>query len=229
MIDPFPMYKAFFISLFLLIAQADVFAQSAWKLSTDKEGIKIYTSEVPNSKVKAVRVECEINATMAQLVAVLMDVNRSAEWIYHTKSCELIKRVSVDELYYYSEIDLPWPASNRDFVAHLTVTHNPVTKVVVIDGPAVAGMVPVKEGIVRIANSTGRWILTPDGPDKVKINYTLHADPGGNIPGWITNMFATNGPLQIFRKLKIQVQKPAYKNAAIPAMEGDQYATDTKY
>lgn len=213
------MYKVLFISLILFSVSVHVSGQGAWKLSTDKEGIKIYTSQVPNSKVKAVKVECEVNATMTQLVALLMDVNKSAEWIYHTKLCRLIKQVSPSELYYYSEVSLPWPAQNRDFVAHLTVTQNPVTKIVFIDGPAVPGMVPVKEGLVRIANSTGKWILTPVGADKVKIEYTLHVEPGGSIPAWIVNMFATNGPLEIFRKLKIQVQKPAYKNAVLSYIE----------
>jgi hypothetical protein len=213
------MYKILFISLLLFLVRTDGFAQGTWKLSTDKDGIKIYTSEVSNSKVKAVKVECEVDANMTQLVALLMDVNKSAEWIYHTKLCRLIKQVSPSELYYYSEVSLPWPAQNRDFVAHLTVTQNPVTKIVFIDGPAVPGMIPVKKGLVRIANSTGKWILTPVGPDKVKIEYTLHVEPGGSIPAWIVNMFATNGPLEIFKKLKVQVQKPAYRNAALAYIE----------
>ena len=223
------MYKLLLMSLLFFTTTDNVFGQTDWKLSTDKEGIKIYVSDLPGSKVKALKVECEINATQSQLVALLMDVNKSAEWIYHTKSCMLIKQVSPSELYYYSEINLPWPASNRDFVAHLIVTQNPDTKVVVIDGPAVPGMVPEKKGVVRIVNSTGKWIILPKGPDHVKVIYTLHADPGGNIPAWIVNMFAAEGPLQIFRKLKIQIQKPAYKTAVLPFIENEQYAGNSEF
>ena len=223
------MYKTLFVFLLLFSFGVDVFGQSNWKLTTEEEGIKIYTSQIADSKVKAVKVECELNATQSQLVAVLMDVNKTDEWIYHTKSCRLIKQVSPSELYYYSEVSLPWPAENRDFVAHLTVSQNPVTKVVVINAPSAAGVVPEKKGIVRIANSTGKWIITPHGPAHVKIEYTLHADPGGNIPAWIVNMFVTDGPLQIFKKLKIQVQKPAYKNAAL-LFNGDKlYTATTKF
>jgi len=210
------MYKVLLISLLLLLNQFVVLGQCSWKLSAEKEGIKVYTSEVPDSKVKAIKVECEMEASASQLVAVLLDVNTSADWVYHTRNCSLIKQVSPSELYYYSEVTLPWPAENRDFVAHLTVTQNPDTKVIVINGPAVPGFVPEKKGIVRISNSTGKWTITPCGRDHIKVEYTLHVEPGGNIPVWMVNMFATEGPLQIFKKLKLQLQKPAYKNAVMP-------------
>jgi len=223
------MYKVFFTTLFLFIMQVDVFGQGGWKLSTEKEGIKIYTLTMPDSKFKAIKVEAEIAATQSQLVALLMDVNTSDQWVYHTKSCVLIKQVSPAEIYYYSEINLPWPAANRDFVAHLTVSQNPNTKVVVIDGPAVAGIVPEKKGIVRINNSTGKWTIIPAGPDKVKVEYTLHVEPGGSIPAWMANMFATEGPLQIFKNLKIQLRKPVYKNAELSFIENKTYALNAKF
>jgi len=223
------MHKLLLATLFLFLLQVNVFGQSDWKLSTEKEGLRIYTLKVPDSKFKAIKVECEIDATESQLVALLMDVNTSADWVYHTKSCVIIKQVSPSEIYYYSEINLPWPASNRDFVAHLTVSQNPDTKVVTIDGPAVPGVVPEKKGIVRISNSTGKWTITPDGLDKVKVEYALHVEPGGNIPAWMANMFATEGPLQIFKKLKIQIQKPVYKNAELPFIENKTYALNSKF
>jgi hypothetical protein len=213
------MFKNLFLLLFLLFGTSLSFGQISWKLNTDKDGIKIYTSLVPDSKIKAVKVECEVEATTKQLVALLLDVNSSAEWIYHTKSCALIKQVSPSELYYYSEISLPWPTENRDFVAHLKVTQDPQTKIVTIDGPAVPGFIPVKKGIVRIEHSSGKWVITPLSTGRVKIEYTLHVDPSGSIPAWLVNMFAANGPLQIFQNLKVQIQKPVYKNAAVPFIE----------
>jgi len=139
------MYKSLLTTIIFALAGLVAFGQADWKLSAEKDGIKVYTSNVPGSKIKAIKVECEINATESQLVSLLMDVNSSAEWVYHTKSCTLIKQVSPSDLYYYSEINLPWPAANRDFVAHLTVVQDPVTKVVTINGPAVQGFVPVKK------------------------------------------------------------------------------------
>ncbi|MDR3697835.1 START domain-containing protein [Mucilaginibacter sp.] len=223
------MHKILLTFLVLFFIQANAFGQSDWKLNEEKDGIEIYTSSVPDSKVKAIKVECVIKATESQLVALLMDINSSANWIYHTKTAKVIKQVSASELYYYSEVSLPWPAANRDFVAHLTVSQNPVTKVVVIDGPAVPNMVPLKKGIVRINNSKGKWTITPKGFDELKIEYTLHTDPAGSLPAWMVNMFATEGPLKVFENLKVQMQKPDYKNAALPFIDNKQYALNAAY
>jgi hypothetical protein len=69
--------------------------------------------------------------------------------------------------------------------------------------------------VVRINNSKGKWIITPAGNGQSLVEYTLHADPGGAIPGWLVNMFATEGPYQIFKQLKVQLDKPEYKHAQL--------------
>jgi len=206
------MKKVLFISLLLVLKLSLLFGQCDWKLNTDKDGIKIYTSLVPDSKIKAIKVEGDFDATATQMVNLLMDVKNSTEWVYHLKSCILLKQVSPSELYYYSEVSLPWPVAERDFVAHLTVSQNPDTKVVTIDGPSVPGFVPVKKGIIRVNDSKGKWIITPLGNNQIRVEYTLHVDPGGGLPSWLVNMFATEGPLKIFRNIKLQLQKPEYKN-----------------
>lgn len=209
------MPKVVFITLLLTARFIFVFGQQNWKLSVEKDGIKIYTSVLQGSRIKAVKAECRIKATNSQVVALLMDVASAKDWVYHTKSCSLIKKVSASELFYYSEISLPWPLQNRDFVAHLTVSQNRDTKVVTIDGPAVRGHVPEKEGIVRIRDSKGKWVISPSGTDHVSIEYTIHVDPGGTLPPWLINMFASEGPLRIIKNLGLQVQKPAYKKAVL--------------
>ena len=92
------MKKILLSSFIVLLAQTMVFGQNAWKLNTDKDGIKVFTSEFAGSKVKAIKVETEMDASATQLVALLMDVNTSADWVYRTKSCKLIKQVSPSEL-----------------------------------------------------------------------------------------------------------------------------------
>jgi hypothetical protein len=204
--------KKLLLTLLLISALANlVSAQNEWILATEKDGIKVYSKTVPDSKIKALKVEGVFNAMPSQLVALLMDVNSSAGWMYHTKSSSLIKQVSSSELYYYSEINMPWPVLNRDFVAHLIVSQNPQTKVITIDGPTVQGMMPQKPGVVRIREATGRWTITPIENGQIKVEYTLHVDPAGTLPSWLVNMFAAEGPIKIFKGIKVQLQKPAYK------------------
>jgi len=202
--------------LFLLFANYTL-AQTGtiWVAKENNDGVKIFTGDVKNSKIKAIKVECELDATLSQVVAALMDIKNSEEWLYHTSSNYIVKQVSPSELYYYSLVERPWPVSNRDFIAHLIVSQDANTKVVTIDAPCVADMAPVKPKVVRIANSRGKWIVLPSAKGHVKIIYTLHADPGGIIPAWLVNMFVTQGPSQSFKKLKVHLQKPEYRNAKL--------------
>jgi len=204
---------------FLLFKLLPASAQTDWKFNSENDGIKVYTSIVPNSKIKAIKVECDYKATPSQFVAVLLDIKNSPEWLYHTKFCKVFKQVSAQELYYYSEVTLPWPAENRDFVSHLAVSQNPTTKVIFVDGPAVPGFIPVKSNIVRVDHSGSHWEITSLSKDEIRVIYTLHVDPGGALPAWLINMFATEAPAQIFKNLKTELQKPAYKNATLPFIQ----------
>jgi hypothetical protein len=87
--------------------------------------------------------------------------------------------------------------------------------VVTVDAPCLPDMVPVKDGIVRIEHSVGKWIITPTNNGQVKIEYTLHLDAGGSVPAWLLNMFITQGPTESFKKLKVQLQKSDYKNVKL--------------
>lgn len=208
------MYRVLII-LLLVLNIGNTYAQTDWKLKKDNDGIRVYVGEVQGSKFKAVKVECMLNASASQLVKVLFDVSNCPDWVDHTKSCSLLKQVSPSELYYYSEVDIPWPAKNRDFVAHLTAHQNPETKVVTVDGPAVSGYVSEKKGIVRIQSSKGLWIITPLSKSRVNVIYTLQVDPGGNIPAWLVNMLAADSPMKSFEGLKEELKKPAYQHARL--------------
>lgn len=206
--------KRITLLLLTLLSVFSAFAQNKWKLIADEQQIRIYAQAVPESKIKAIKVDCVVDASLPQMVALLLDVEAGTDWVYKTKSCTLVKKVSPTDLYYHSEIGLPWPLDNRDFVAHLRATQDPVTRVVTIDGPVVAGMVPHQKNVVRVSDSKGRWILTPLS-GKVRIEYTLHTDPGGYLPAWAVNAFAAEGPMETFKKMKEQLKLPKYRNASL--------------
>jgi hypothetical protein len=205
------------ITLFLtfLLQTTRASTEDQWSFLTQKDGIKVYNKSVPNSKVKALKVEVVLNTSLSAVVALLLDVKGAKEWVYHTKSCVLIKQVSPSELYYYSEVSLPWPLENRDFVAHVKVAQDKNTKVVIVDAPAVPGFIAAKKGIVRVDHSVGYWVITPMDKGRVSIQYSLQVDPGGIIPAWAVNALSSQGPIESFMKMKQMLLRPEYKNVAL--------------
>lgn len=208
--------KAILLLCIAGMCTVSVYAQKEWTLKSNKDGIKVFTRTESTSGLKEIKVQCAVKASLSQMVALVMDVNAGVDWVYATKSSSLLKKVSASELYYYSEVEMPWPLTNRDFISHLSVSQHPETKIVTINGPTVPGYVPEKEDIIRVQHSTGKWVLTPAAGQQVYIDYTLLVDPGGSIPTWLVNLFATKGPTETFRKLKEQIAKPAYAQASLP-------------
>lgn len=195
--------KPVLISLILLyICITAAVAQSGWKHVAGRDGIRVYARTVPDSKIKALKAECELKAGVEEVIALLMDVKAAEKWVCHTKSCNAVKRVSDTELFYHTEVSLPWPLDNRDFVTHMKVTRDPQNGVVTVDAPAVPGVLPVREGVVRIDHSVNRWIIRPLTARSVWVEYTLQVDPGGNIPAHVVNMFASRAPIETFQNMR---------------------------
>jgi ribosome-associated toxin RatA of RatAB toxin-antitoxin module len=207
--------KIFFITLMMIVQVISVSAQEDWKLQKDKDGIKVYSAEFPDSKIRAIKVVASYDATPGEIADMVMDINTATEWVSHLKSSSLVKRVSQNELYYYAEVSLPWPVANRDFVAHLTRNENVQTRTITIDGPAVTGFVPEKKGTVRINNSVGKWIIIPLDNNQVRVEYSLHVDPAGSIPSWLVNMFSGETPMQIFENLRQELKRSAQRSATV--------------
>ena len=188
------------LSLYLCITQA--FAQAEWRRVAVRDGIKVYAKTVPDSRIKAMKAECTLDAGADEVIALLLDVKAAERWVCHTKSCKLIRKVSDTELFYHTEVSLPWPLDNRDFVTHLRVIKHEKSDIVTVEAPAVPGIVPLREGIVRINASINRWLIRPLPNGKVWVEYMLQVDPGGHIPAHVVNMFACRAPIETFQNMR---------------------------
>ncbi len=195
---------------FVLLITPGRAQQKKWKLNSDKDGIQVYTANVPNSAFHALKAVCTIETSLTRLTAVLLDVKNTKDWVYATKICKLLKQTSPAELYYYSEVSLPWPASNRDFIIRIAVSQNPATKVLKVIAENKPDYIPAKKNLVRIRESAADWVITPLPNGLVRVEYVMQVDPGGLLPAWLVNMFVSRGPYQTFKGLREQVKKPIY-------------------
>jgi START domain-containing protein len=177
-----------------------------WTLKKDKGGIKIFSRHSDISKFNDIRVEMDLPGTIAQLSSILIDVEKYPEWAYSTKSCELIKKISANEIIYYSEIWVPWPASNRDFYADCKITLDSASRTLHVASVGLKNYQPEKKDIARIPMSKGIWNVSTLTDKMMHLQYTLQVDPGGSLPAWLLNMFATRGPLETFENLQKKME-----------------------
>ena len=195
-------------------------AQSEWKLERDKEGIKIYSSDYPDSEIKSLKVECTVESTLSQLAAVMLDIKNQDEWFYHTKS-RILKEVSQTELYYYAELSFPFPISDRDFIEHIILSQDTVTRALTMTVQNLPDFIPPQKGFVRILHSECKWVVTPLAKKLLHVEFTLFADPAGSIPVWLVNAMSYYGPFETFKKLKSQLLKPEYQDISLRFVTND--------
>lgn len=203
--------KKLFTAILCLAAYFHAGAVTEWKLKKEAGDLRIYTAAIENSDYKAVRVSCIVKGKFSQVIAVLFDIDRQKEWVFNDKYSKLLKRVQSNELIYYSEVSVPWPATNRDFIAHLKVTQSSANTVT-IASHAEPSFIPEKNGIVRVKASSAQWTMTAIGNGQIKIDYVVQFDPAGSVPAWLTNMFVTKGPYETFSQLQSRMNMPAYQN-----------------
>jgi len=177
------------------------FGQYNWKLSKEKDGIRVYQSGVEHSNYKSIKVECTLEGSYDKLMAVLNNVSHHKDWIYHNKTSQIINRVSPYEFYYYTETVLPWPMSNRDAVVHLKMNKDSLNRFLKITAVSVPNYIPEKSGKVRVPKSAVSWYVTMPTTKTIGIVYMFEAEPGGSLPAWVANMFADKGPYETFKKL----------------------------
>ena len=197
-------------ALLLFAASSGAVAQPVWKLKKDDDGIKIYTGSTDTSEYKLLKVELEVDASVNQVLAFLKDVERQPEWIYGVRSARALSITSPDEFVYYSEVDLPWPCSDRDYVAHLYISR-PTAGVTMLDSHAEPDYIVEKKGFVRVRASVAHWEIHSLAPGRQSVTYTLSFNPGGLIPPWLINMFLTKGPSSTFKKFRDGVNEPRYR------------------
>lgn len=173
-----------------------------WELKKAKNGIKIYTRLIENSKFKEYKSICVVDATPEKLIKILLNVDAYPDWMAYVKTSELLKENGKSEFYVYSEVNVPWPFENRDQVTRSVLKRDKNTNIDSLEITIIPDFLPKNDGIVRMPSGNGLWIFTPLENGKTEIYHRFGGDPGGKIPSWVVNMFLVDGPFKTMTGLQ---------------------------
>ncbi len=200
-----------FYKLFVLIGIScgtlSVYAQTVWHLNKDKDGIKIYTGNPNSAGFKTIRTTAVLEGTLPKFISIFRDIAKQKEWVYATKKAYLIEKITDNELLYYVETVLPWPARNRDAVIRMKINENSQNNILTLTTVSESSSIPVTSDHVRVTHLLGTWEVKNLGNNKLSIDYFLDVDPGGSLPPWIVNLFTSKGPYETFQKLALLLKK----------------------
>ena len=77
------------------------------------------------------------------------------------------------------------------------------------------GTVEKNTGVVRLTQATASWTFKPLENGVVQVTSQAHVNPGGALPGWMTNLFLVDAPFKTLLNLKRAVNKAKYKHALV--------------
>ncbi len=193
------MKKGIFLSVFLIWVSAGM-AQGKWELKKNENGIEVFTRKAATGNLKELRVLCELDATKAQLISTLQDINNYNSWVYCNKKSNILKTISPEKIIYYTQTHLPWPLKDRDLIVELNI--NPSPDILNVQVKSLPDYIPKNSNFIRVPYSLAIWKVTQAPNNKLKVDYTFSVDPGGSIPPWIVNATLTIGPYNSFMKLR---------------------------
>jgi len=200
------MQRAAWLLLFVTLF-SESSGQYKWKLEKDRDGIKVFVSDVAGSGFKAVKVECTLNGTYEKLISILSNVTRNDEWVYNSKTNIVVSQNTAHDFVYYTETHLPWPVNNRDVVIHLRIQTDNLPHSLTVTGRARQSVLPELPGIVRMKHYVANWKVTMPTSNTIRIEYVMEIDPGGSLPSWLANMFVDKGPYETFKNLAERLKK----------------------
>ncbi|MBT8310403.1 MAG: lipid-binding protein [Flavobacteriaceae bacterium] len=175
-------------------------AQENWRLKKDRNGVKIYSRDYPNSKFKEYKAIMVVKTSLQEVKAIVLDADNLKNWNYKTSKSKLVKKIDENKFIFYLFNDMPWPVLNRDHVSDVAVTY-PNDKSIRINISPNNDILPENKGTVRITNFKGFWLLEETSKG-ISITHQLFGDPEGGVPAWLVNSQLVKSPYTSFNNLK---------------------------
>ncbi len=206
----------FILALFIQIQQTYAQTDTTWKFVKEKQGIKIYKRKVENFPIEELMGTYIANTGLSGIVSLIKDSPNHKNWMYGNLGTKLLKAPNNFEWYYYSQTDIPWPASDRDAITHTLLSQDSTSYIITVKVRGIPDYLPEKEGFVRVPYFKSSWEFIPLEKNKTLIKLRILTDAGGSIPAWIINLFQDKGPMHTLSAMREQLKKEKYRKIKLP-------------
>ncbi len=176
-----------------------------WKLEKDSDGVKVYTRRIEGWGLKEFRAVMQVKTSLKEVEALLRDAPARSQWMHNTINTRDIKGKSTNEVYSYSVIDVPWPATDRDNVTKMHFKYS-LPKEFTVELTSADGIEAENDCCVRIPRMKGYWKAVDLGNGLIEITQQAVADTGGNIPDWMANGSVIDSPFNTLKNMKNRLE-----------------------
>lgn len=183
-------------------------ADSAWKKISNDNGVVAYSRDLPGTNVVAFRGETVIEASIAKVSNVLIDTSRKKEWVHKIADARDVRQISQYERVEYNRTSSGFfLVKDRDFVFTAKAEFDKTKNQAIFLMHSVQDPLAPETGSVRGEMKESRYILTRLSPNRTHVVVEIAADPKGNIPMWLVNLFQRSWPTKTLDGVRKQCAK----------------------
>lgn len=192
-------------------AQAAV-TKGQWKVIHQEEGLNILEKEDEGSDLVTFKGDGYLDASLVKVAGVLLNHERTPEWVDSLEEDRVLKFISPDEFIEYTHIGTPIIVKDRDFVVKTKLEYESDIGRLTVRSKSVADpvMPPTKyvRGEVQLMEFT---LQATDGGKRTHLSAELRVDPKGSIPKWLVNLFQRSWPRKAFYGIRKELSRPEYR------------------
>jgi len=189
-------------------------AGQEWNLRKDKDDIQVYSRDIKDSAYDEFKGVATIHASLASTLGILDDVAACPKWINYCAKSIVLDDNGYDERHVYQINDLPFPATNRDVVTKVKITHDVATGIITINMTSTPDYYP-RSKQTRITRSNGFFQLIPVSAGITKVIWQHHVEPGGVLPAFLANSMIVDLPFKSLRAMRVLVKEEKYQRLKI--------------
>jgi hypothetical protein len=184
-------------------------AGQSWELVSEKDGIKVYSMEIPGSDLIAFKGVKLMQLPITKVAQVILEENveRKKEWIDMIKDFRILERGSGQQTA-YSAYDLPWPIEDRDYVIRSRLNIDNEANQIVLDLQSVEHPAAPQTLGVRAHLTHSSFKLVPKPGHATEVTVEIQTDPKGSLPKWLVNLIQKGWPSNTLKKLEKQAARP---------------------
>jgi hypothetical protein len=157
-----------------------------WEYIEDDDQVRLWKLEVPGQDLPGFRGQTVIDASIDDILAVMLQWEKHTDWMYRCAESKLLKTLNDNEALMYNRTAAPWPVWDRDVIVSTNIQRSADKKHLAVTFKNVpSDLKPPPESTIRMPRLVGFYKMWELGPKKTRIMYQVESDIGGSIPKWL--------------------------------------------
>jgi len=191
----------------LLVVFATTHSLLSWERKLNRDGITVDTRSVEGSDFKEFKARMRVKSTLAKATEIMRDIPGYTRWMKDCKEAREVQKISASSGIVYSLQATPWPIAEREAVVRYDYRRTTTPPALYITIAAEPNALPQKSGRVRIQRLKGYWSYVEISPGELDVTYSMHSEPGGNLPSWAAAGMVAHLPYETMKKLKTELER----------------------